>query len=199
MEQSCDMFETKIVEGTGLVTIPKQVYLDYAKHVLTYAGSKIPDDAKWREVMGLLVGRNVVGNVDITEYVPFAVGKHDDVAFDYAEYVKMAALEPKYNTRDPPEFFVGWAHSHFIGHKYSGIDIHNHLGWQNHLNPYAIGLVFDPQLLSWENPGFCCLRLDDPNLGEASPVAVVDYVIQIPKKDRRDYEAFLKRELPSLF
>ncbi|MHA1339907.1 MAG: hypothetical protein ACTSRZ_07070 [Promethearchaeota archaeon] len=193
------MFENEeIVEGTGLITISKKAYLDYAKHVLTYAGPKIPNSADWRETMGLLVGRIIVGNVDISEYVPFQVGGHDDVAFTYNDYVKMASLEPEFNARDPPEFFVGWAHSHFIGHTYSGIDIINHLGWQTNLNPYAIGLVFDPALISEDNPGFCALRLDNPELGEASPIAKVDFIIQIPKKDRRNYLEFLKRELPDL-
>jgi len=185
-------------EGTGLVTISKKAYIDYARHVLTYASPKIPNPKDWKETMGLLVGRIVVGNIDVSEYIPFQVGTNYDVQFTYEDYVKMAALEPEFNTRNPPEFFVGWAHSHFIGHTYSGIDILNHLGWQNNLNPYAIGFVFDPHLISEDNPGFCVLRLDNPELGEASPIAKVNFIIQIPKNDRRNYLEFLKKNLPDL-
>ncbi|MCP4760737.1 MAG: hypothetical protein GY870_03075, partial [archaeon] len=132
------------IKGTGLITIPKNVYLNISKHVLSFSGQKNPNKQEWREVMGLLVGRTVAGSVNVSQSVPFSEGGHDDVQFDYSDYVKMASLEPEYNIRDPPEFFVGWYHSHFIGHTYSGIDIHNHLGWQNNLNPHAFGLVFDP-------------------------------------------------------
>lgn len=194
-----DSYQSDHLPGTGLITISRKAYLSYARHVLSFAGPKFVDLTAWREVMGLLVGRNVVGNVDISEYIPFSEGGHDDVALDASHYVRIASLEPEYNARNPPEFFVGWAHSHFIGHTFSGIDIYNHLGWQNNLNKYAIGLVFDPQLLSDENPGFCCLRLDDPELGEGSPISIVDFTIQIPKQDRKDYLSFLKRELPQCF
>jgi hypothetical protein len=192
-------YQSDVVNGTGLITISKKAYLAYAKHVLTFAGPKFSDFSKWKETMGLLVGRNVVGNVDISEYIPFAEGGHDDVVFDATHYVRIASMEPEFNDRIPPEFFVGWAHSHFIGHTFSGIDIYNHLGWQTNQNKYGIGLVFDPQLLDEENPGFCCLRLDDPDMGEGSPISKIEFIVQIPKNDRKDFRSFLKRELPQCF
>ncbi|MHA1821427.1 MAG: hypothetical protein ACTSU2_04725 [Promethearchaeota archaeon] len=187
------------IQGYGLIIISKQAYLTIAKHVLSHAGPKIPDKNEWREVMGLLVGRIIVGNCEISEAVPFAEGGHDDVKFGYEEYVKVAALEEQYYLRDPPEFFAGWYHSHFIGHTFSGVDILNHLGWQTDNNPYAFGLVFDPQELSEDNPGFCVIRLEDHRLGEGSQLEYLDYVIQIPKRDRQNYIEFLKRELPEVF
>lgn len=186
------------VEGFSLVILPKHAYLTIAKHVLSHANPTIPKD-EWCEAMGLLAGRIIAGNVEVSEAVPFTEGGHDDVAFDYSDYVRMASLESEYNVRDPPEFFVGWYHSHFIGHTFSGIDIHNHLGWQNNLNPYAFGLVFDPQLISEENPGFCCIKLEDPSKEQASALEYLDQVIQIPKKHRYDYEAYLKSQFPECF
>ncbi|MCP4761582.1 MAG: hypothetical protein GY870_07355, partial [archaeon] len=55
-------------------------------------------------------------------------------------------------------------------------------------------------LLTWDNPGFICLRLENPELEQASKLEYIDYVIpKLTKEDRHDYEAFLKRELPDCF
>ena len=187
-------YNSDTVQGSSLIIISKNAYLTIVKHVFTCSGPKFPDKTQWKEVMGLLVGRNVVGNTEISESVPFSEGSHDDVQFEFTDYVRMASLEPEYNVREPPEFFVGWYHSHFIGHTYSGVDIHNHLGWQTNLNPYAFGIVFDPQELSEDNPGICCIRLENPELEQASRLEYLDFIIQIPKQDRKNYIEFLQKE-----
>jgi hypothetical protein len=187
------------VQGFSLIIISKKAYLACAKHALSFAGPRIRPSSNWREVMGLLVGRIVAGNCQISEAVSLVEGQHDDVQFSYEHYVKVATMEEDYFIREPPEFFAGWYHSHFIGHTFSGIDVLNHLGWQTDNNPHAFGLVFDPQLLSEENPGFCVLKLEDHLQGEGSKLEYLDYVVQIPKEDRKNYIRFLKRELPECF
>ncbi|MHA1337765.1 MAG: hypothetical protein ACTSPW_18805, partial [Promethearchaeota archaeon] len=113
--------------------------------------------------------------------------------------VEAADWESNLLLKDPPEFMVGWFHSHFIGHTFSGIDIINHLGWQNANNPHAIGLVFDPQLISEKNPGFAILKLEDYNNGEASEVHKIDFVIQMKAEYRENYLEYLKNKLPQFF
>ncbi|GAB4317990.1 MAG: hypothetical protein Kow0069_20980 [Promethearchaeota archaeon] len=184
-------------EGSyGLVVISKDAYVKMSKFVLEHAGPAIPDKSKWREVFGLLGGRVNVGNCLVTEFFPMAVGESNyEVRLGPADYVRAVQFEEELRQRDERLFHCGWMHSHFIGHEFSGVDVENQLGWQAP-NPYAFGLVYDPQLLSDENPGVCVLKLQDVSMGEASPVDSLDFVIQ---KVRGNYETLLREELPEVF
>ena len=183
--------------GPQLITLHQDAYLRIAAHVLKHAPLTQKKET-WKEVYGMCVGRVVVGNCIVTDCVPLAVGVHEEVQLTAMDYVKAADLETQYALRDPPEFFVGWYHSHFIGHTFSGVDMENHLGWQTNLNPHAFGLVFDPALLSKDNPGFCILRLENPDLGLASELEFSDFILKIPKEARSDYIEFLEQHLTEI-
>ncbi len=187
------MEESEAPDAYGLVILSQPAYLAIAKHALTHASPRIPED-KWREVYGLLAGRISVGNCIVTEAIPFTEGERESVHFSAADYGKVDLMNDRLAARNPPEFLAGWYHSHFIGHEFSGIDVENHLGWQVP-NPYAIGLVFDPQELSEENPGTVILKLRDVNLGEASPVDKIPCVIQ---RLKGNYYSWLQGQLPGL-
>ncbi len=183
-------------EAYGLIVLTRECYLQISKFVLSHAGHAVPDKAQWREVFGLLGGYLSVGNCIVTDFFEIMVGQSDtEVRFGPAEYVKAVEFEDKLRAKDAKLFHVGWMHSHFIGHTYSGVDIENQLGWQAP-NPYAFGLVYDPQLLSDENPGLCILKLEDVNLGEASPVNKLDFVI---RQVKGNYLNMLKEEIPEVF
>ncbi|MHA1294658.1 MAG: hypothetical protein ACTSQJ_18635 [Promethearchaeota archaeon] len=183
----------------GFVAIKEDVYLSIAKTVLTYANPYKMKKEEFREVYGFLGGRIVVGNCKINEVQVAHIGDNMEVQLEPKHYIAAADWESQLYIKDPPEFMVGWWHSHFIGHTFSGIDIINHLGWQNENNPHAIGLVFDPQLISKENPGFVILKLEDFNKGEASEVHSIDFVIQMKENYRENYLNYLKEKLPQFF
>ncbi|MHA1273513.1 MAG: hypothetical protein ACTSVV_15810 [Promethearchaeota archaeon] len=183
----------------GFVSIKESVYLRIVEAVLTYANPFKMHESEFREVIGFLGGRVVVGNCKITEVKVAHVGSNTEVQLEPRHYVEAADWESNLLLKDPPEFMVGWFHSHFIGHTFSGIDIINHLGWQNANNPHAIGLVFDPQLISEKNPGFAILKLEDYNKGEASEVHKIDFVIQMKAEYRENYLEYLKNKLPQFF
>lgn len=183
-------------EAYGLIVLTRDAYIEISRLVLTHAGHALPDPGRWREVYGLLGGYVSVGNCIVTDFFPVMVGQSNvEVVFGPAEYVKAVAFEERLRQKDEKLFHVGWMHSHFIGHQYSGVDVENHLGWQTP-NPYAFGLVYDPQLLSDENPGFCILKLEDVALGAASPVNELDFVIQ---RVKGNYQAFLEEQIPEVF
>ncbi|MHA1150066.1 MAG: hypothetical protein ACTSR8_17670 [Promethearchaeota archaeon] len=183
----------------GFVAIKEEVYLKIAEAVLTYANpfKMMPQDFK--EVYGFLGGRVVIGNLKINEVKVAHVGGNTEVQLGAKHMIEAADWESSLYLKEPSEFMVGWFHSHFIGHTFSGVDVLNHLGWQNANNPHAIGLVFDPQLLSEKNPGFVILKLEDYNKGEASEVQSIDYVIQMKEKYRDNYLKYLQIKLPQLF
>ena len=183
----------------GFVALKEDVYLKIAEAVLTYANPFKMKKEEFREVIGFLGGRVVVGNCKINEVHVAHVGGDTEAQLEPAHYVQAPDWESLLYIKDPPEFMVGWWHSHFIGPTFSGVDVINHLGWQNTNNPHAVGLVFDPQLISEKNPGFVILKLEDFNKGEASEVHSIDYVIQMDKKHREDYLTYLKNKLPQFF
>lgn len=189
-----------VVQGSfGFVAIKEDVYLTIAEAVLTNANPWKMEKSDFKETIGFLGGRVVVGNCKINECHVSHVGTDSEVQLEPRHYVEAADWESQLYIKDPPEFMVGWWHSHFIGHEYSGIDIINHLGWQNENNPHAIGLVFDPQLLSENNPGFTILRLEDPSKGEGSPVQKIDFVIQMAEEKRDNYLQYIKDHFPRFF
>lgn len=183
----------------GFVAIKEEVYLKIAEAVLTNANPWTMEPSEFKEVIGFLGGRVVVGNCKVNECHISHIGTNTEVQLEPKHYIMATDWESQLYMKDPPEFMIGWWHSHFIGHTFSGVDILNHLGWQNENHPHAIGLVFDPQLISKDNPGFTILRLDDPNLGEASEINHIDFTVQMSSEKRENYLAYLKKNLSQLF
>ncbi len=172
------------------VIIPKEAYLTIVAATVRYANARIPRD-DWLEVSGIFIGKNEGDNVRITATYPIMHQELDrDAVIDQykwsdEDYVALAIIDDEAFTKDPPEFTVGWWHSH-PGFKVmmSHIDIRTTLSYQES-NPLAISLVFNPQRLIRQievaskkgdpdiilknDPGFKIFSLDDTRSGlEAS-------------------------------
>ncbi len=179
------------------VIIPKKVYLTVVAAAVRFANTRIPKD-DWLEVSGIFTGKNEGDDVKISEAYPIMHQKLDrDAVIDQykwsdEDYEALYIIDDEAFSRDPPEFVVGWWHSH-PGFKVmmSHIDIRTTLSYQQN-NPLAISLVFNPTRLSRQvevankkgdpdiqlknDPGFKIFRLDNNNL-EAS-YHTVDYQIE---------------------
>jgi proteasome lid subunit RPN8/RPN11 len=177
------------------------IYKTIIATTVRYANAKIPEE-KWAEVYGLLYGYNDGDDVIITEAIPFTHTKKKrhilKVEFDEEDYALAASIESEFYTRDPPQYIVGWYHSHpGIKIMMSQDDIKNQLAWQTN-NPLAVAIVFnhsrllkqvempsrkgDPVKQLKLDPGFKCYRLNDPSDGlEASyhevPYEFTDYAL----------------------
>ncbi|MFW9940300.1 MAG: hypothetical protein ACFFFT_04615 [Candidatus Thorarchaeota archaeon] len=181
-----------------MIIIPKQVYLTIVAAAVRFANARIPKD-EWLEVSGIFTGRNVGENVFISAAYPIMHQKLDkDAVIDQykwsdEDYESLYIIDDEAFSRDPPEFVVGWWHSH-PGFKVmmSHIDIRTTLSYQQN-NPLAISLVFNPQRLIRQievadkkgdpdiqlknDPGFKIFRLDNVSGIEAS-YHTVDYKIE---------------------
>ncbi|MHA1733635.1 MAG: hypothetical protein ACTSU5_16930 [Promethearchaeota archaeon] len=162
-----------------------------------FANQRIPKD-EWREVYGLMIGyTDKKKNVVCTECVPMThtrdIGHILKVQFEEQDYADAVMIEDEAFTRDPPQFIVGWFHSHpGIKIMFSQDDIKTQLGWQTN-NPLALGLVFnptrlvqqkevaykkgDPDTLLEDDPGFEVFRLDDPSGGIKASYHNIHYEI----------------------
>ncbi len=168
----------------GRVFLNLEIYKTVIATTVRYANSRIPDE-EWAEVYGLLYGFTKNDDVYITEAIPFTHTKKQrhilKVEFDEEDYALAASIESEYYTRDPPQYIVGWYHSHpGIKLMLSQDDVKNQLAWQTN-NPLAIALVFnhvrlikqvevaarkgDPLRQLRLDSGFLIFRLDDPNRG----------------------------------
>ncbi len=181
------------------VIIPKKVYLSIVAATVRFANTRIPKD-DWLEVSGIFTGRNEGDNVIITECYPIMHQELDkDAVIDQykwsdEDYEALYIIDELAFSRDPPEFVVGWWHSH-PGFKVmmSHIDIRTTLSYQQN-NPLAISLVFNPSRLIRQievaykkgdpdkqlknDPGFLIYRLDDINRGLEASYHSVDYNIE---------------------
>lgn len=165
-----------------------------------FANRNIPND-DWREVYGLMIGYvdRKTNDVVCTECVPMThtreIGPMLQVQFEEQDYVDSVLIEDEAATRDPPQWVVGWFHSHpGIKIMFTLDDIKTMLGWATN-NPLAVGLVFNPVRLVRQievgfekgdkelvnDPGFEVFRLDDPSLGTKSPYHAVEYQIVPPE------------------
>ncbi|MHA1794474.1 MAG: hypothetical protein ACTSUK_00045 [Promethearchaeota archaeon] len=195
------------VQSRGVVKLNLEIYKTIIATTTRYANLRIPEE-EWAEVYGLLYGYNEGDDVIITEAIPFTHTKKKrhilKVEFDEEDYALAASIESEFYLRDPPQYIVGWYHSHpGIKLMLSQDDVKNQLAWQTN-NPLAIALVFNPQRLLKQvevparrgdpmtqlhlDTGFLVFRLDDPNSGiEASfheiPFEFTDFEID---------EAFIK-------
>jgi len=182
-----------------MIVIPKNVYLTVVAASVRFANARIPKD-DWLEVSGIFTGRNDGENVIISEAFPIMHQELDKNAvidqYKWADedYESLYIIDDLAFSKDPPEFVVGWWHSH-PGFKVmmSHIDIRTTLSYQQN-NPLAISLVFNPTRLIRQieiadkkgdpdkqlknDPGFKIFRLDDINRGIEASYHVLDYKIE---------------------
>ncbi|MFX1591622.1 MAG: hypothetical protein ACFFCL_02915 [Promethearchaeota archaeon] len=181
------------------VIIPKKVYLTLVAAAVRFANARIPKD-DWLEVSGIFTGRNEGNDVIITEAYPIMHQELDkDAVIDQykwadEDYEALYIIDDLAFSKIPPEFVVGWWHSH-PGFKVmmSHIDIRTTLSYQQN-NPLAISLVFnptrlirqievadkkgDPDIQLKNDPGFKIFRLNDANQGLEASYHTVDYKIE---------------------
>jgi proteasome lid subunit RPN8/RPN11 len=180
------------------VIIPKKVFLTVVAASVRFANARISKD-DWLEVSGIFTGRNDGDNVIISEAFPIMHQELDkDAVIDQykwtdEDYEATFIIDEMAFSKDPPEFVVGWWHSH-PGFKVmmSHIDIRTTLSYQQN-NPLAISLVFNPTRLIRQievadkkgdpdkqlknDPGFKIFRLDNINRGVEASYHTVDYRI----------------------
>ncbi|MFW9820251.1 MAG: hypothetical protein ACFFE5_11635 [Candidatus Thorarchaeota archaeon] len=182
-----------------MIIIPKKVYLTVVAASVRFANTRIPND-DWLEVSGIFTGRNEGDDVVISEAFPIMHQELDkDAVIDQykwldEDYEATYIIDELAFSKDPPEFVVGWWHSH-PGFKVmmSHIDIRTTLSYQQN-NPLAISLVFNPTRLIRQievadikgdpdkplknDPGFKIFRLDDTNRGIEASYHTVDYKVE---------------------
>ncbi|MFX1396616.1 MAG: hypothetical protein ACFFAS_06170 [Promethearchaeota archaeon] len=185
------------------VIIPKKVYKTIVAAAVRFANAKIPKD-DWLEVSGIFIGRNEgkgkKARVIVTEAYPIMHQELDKEAvidqykWTDEDYLSLALIDDEAICHDPPEFTVGWWHTH-PGFKImmSHIDIRTTLSYQTN-NPLAISLVFNPERLTRQiepadkkgdpdiklknDPGFKIFRLDDVEKGIQASYSEVDFEIE---------------------
>jgi proteasome lid subunit RPN8/RPN11 len=182
-----------------MIIIPKKVYLTVVAASVRFANARIPKD-DWLEVSGIFTGRNEADDVIISEAFPIMHQELDkDAVIDQykwsdEDYEATYVIDELAFSKDPPEFVIGWWHSH-PGFKVmmSHIDIRTTLSYQQN-NPLAISLVFNPTRLIRQievadkkgdpdkqlknDPGFKIFRLDDTNRGIEASYHTVDYKVE---------------------
>ncbi|MFW9973424.1 MAG: hypothetical protein ACFFDF_24785, partial [Candidatus Odinarchaeota archaeon] len=182
-----------------MIIIPKKVYLTVVAASVRFANTRIPKD-DWLEVSGIFTGRNEGEDVIISETYPIMHQELDkDAVIDQykwadEDYEALYLIDDLAFSKDPPEFVVGWWHSH-PGFKVmmSHIDIQTTLSYQQN-NPLAISLVFnptrlvrqieladkkgDPDIQLKNDPGFKIFRLDDVERGLEASYHSVDFKIE---------------------
>jgi proteasome lid subunit RPN8/RPN11 len=166
------------------VSMDLEIYKTIIAHATRYANARIPPD-DWVEIAGLFYGYADGDTAVITAAVPYThvkkVGRILKFEFSEEDYVIASGIEEEFYTRDPPQYCMGWYHSHpGIKVMFTQDDIRNQLGWQSQ-NPLAVGLVFnhvrllkqyemparkgDPVVDLQNDPGFLVFQLDDPAKG----------------------------------
>jgi proteasome lid subunit RPN8/RPN11 len=168
----------------GKVKLNLEIYKTMIASATRYANPRIKEE-DWAEIYGLLYGYNDGDDVVITEAIPFTHTKKKGhilkVEFEEEDYALAADIESQMFDRTPPQFIVGWFHSHpGILLMLSQDDVKTQLSWQTN-NPKAIAIVFNPTRLGKQvevakkkgdpvkplhnDTGFLCFRLDDTTKG----------------------------------
>ncbi|MHA1728320.1 MAG: hypothetical protein ACTSWY_06270 [Promethearchaeota archaeon] len=176
------------------VILNKKVYRMIIASCVRFANTRIPE-ADWLEIYGILIGHIVKKKIIVSEAYPIThtmkKGHILKVSYDNPDYVDASLIEEEAYTHDPPEFMVGWYHSHpGIKVMFSQDDIKNQLGFQTN-NPLAIGLVFnqvrllsqielakrkgDPSQQLDNDPGFKIFKLTDAARGIEASYDEVDF------------------------
>ena len=184
-----------MVTPRGKIKLNLEIYKTIIATTVRYANVKIPEE-DWAEVYGLLYGYIDGDDVIVTEAIPFTHTKKQrhilKVEFDQEDYALAASIETEvFYIRDPPQYIVGWYHSHpGIKLMLSQDDVKNQLAWQSN-NPLAVALVFNPVRLQKQievparrgdpvkqlhlDTGFLNFRLDDPNRGLEAAFHIVPF------------------------
>ncbi|MHA1339696.1 MAG: hypothetical protein ACTSRZ_08370 [Promethearchaeota archaeon] len=184
-----------IKKDAGKIFLNLDIYRKIIASMIRYSNPLTPSE-EWIEAMGLLYGYNDGDNVIVTEAIPFTHTKKEGyilkVQFDEEDYALAADIETKFMTKDPPQFIVGWFHSHpGIKVMLSQDDIKNQMAWQTN-NPKAFALVFNHERLLKQveeparkgdlpiplknDPGIKCFRLDDPTRGLEANYYEIEYI-----------------------
>jgi len=99
------------------VIIPKKAYKAIVAASVRFANARIPKD-DWLEVSGIFTGRNEGNNVIISEVYPIMHQELDKNAvidqykWSDEDYEALYIIDEQAFSRNPPEFVVGWWHSH---------------------------------------------------------------------------------------
>ena len=99
----------------GKIKLNLEIYKTIIATTVRYANVKIPEE-DWAEVYGLLYGYINGDDVIVTEAIPFTHTKKQrhilKVEFDEEDYALAASIESEFYIKDPPQYIVGWYHSH---------------------------------------------------------------------------------------
>ncbi len=139
-----------------MIQIPKEVYRNFLRFALENA-NPLEKSRKWRECIGLILGRINGESVNVTDIVP--IGSGSSVFVDISDYEKVFSLI-SFDRIDQGEVIVGWAHTHpGLGLFFSGTDIQTQLTYQS-MHSLSFGLVLDPTKIDSQSPGFNIYRVD---------------------------------------
>jgi len=151
-----------------MIEIPKEVYEKFLHFALENANPQ-GSSHKWRECIGLILGRIFEENVVVTEIVPISSGSA--IFVDITDYEKVFSLI-SFERIDKGEVIVGWAHTHpGLGLFFSGTDIQTQMSYQK-MHHLSFGLVLDPTKVKTDFSGFNIYRVD---INTSHPYTV-DYV-----------------------
>lgn len=163
-------------ESAEKVIIKKEALDKFIKFAIKFTLGEHP-----REVYSLLIGKvenKIVYVEDISEITPGGV---TDVKFKDKDYIKAADINEEASKIGL--FVVGWAHSHpGLGIFFSQTDKENQFGFQS-INPFAIGIVFDPTIYKIDNnklteKNFGVLKLSDINKEIESDYETVKFELE---------------------
>ena len=139
-----------------MIEIPREVYEKFLHFALENA-NPLGSSQKWRECIGLILGRISNDNISVTEIVPISSGSA--VFVDITDYEQVFSLI-SFERIDEGEVIVGWAHTHpGLGLFFSGTDIETQLTYQK-MHPQSFGLVLDPTKVKTDFSGFNIYRVD---------------------------------------
>ncbi len=151
-----------------MIEIPREVYEKFLHFALENA-NPLSGSRKWRECIGLVLGRISKENIVVTEIVPISSGSA--IFVDITDYERVFSLI-SFERIDKGEVIVGWAHTHpGLGLFFSGTDIQTQLSYQK-MHPLSFGLVLDPTKVKKDFSGFNIYRVD---INTSRPYTV-DYV-----------------------
>lgn len=99
------------------VILSKKAYLTIVSASVRFANAQIQKN-NWLEVSGIFIGKNIDNDVYITAAYPIMHQKLDkDAVIDQykwsdEDYESLYIIDDLASSKDPPEFVVGWWHSH---------------------------------------------------------------------------------------
>ncbi|MFX0184391.1 MAG: Mov34/MPN/PAD-1 family protein [Candidatus Hodarchaeota archaeon] len=140
-----------------MIRIPKEVYRKFLRFALENA-NPLDTSRKWRECIGLVLGRIIDREIFVTDIIPIGTGTA--VFVDITDYEKVFSLVST-SRIDEGEVIVGWAHTHpGLGLFFSSTDVRTQKLYQQ-MHPQAFGLVLDPMKITHNFAGFNIFRVDE--------------------------------------